>query len=135
MNPRTIFLSRLVGLFLILVALSVLTHRVATEETLMALAHTAPLLFILGMVFSIAGLAIVLSHNIWSGGVLPVVVTLIGWVTLIRGLLLLFLSPDTVVGLLAMSHFERLFYFYAGISLAISAYLTYGGFRSRPGIR
>jgi hypothetical protein len=26
-----------------------------------------------------AGLAVVVAHNVWSGGALPVVVTLVGW--------------------------------------------------------
>jgi hypothetical protein len=32
-----------------------------------------------GMVATSAGLAVVLAHNIWNGGALPVVVTLVGW--------------------------------------------------------
>jgi hypothetical protein len=27
----------------------------------------------------LGGLAMVLAHNVWSGGPLPVIVTLIGW--------------------------------------------------------
>jgi hypothetical protein len=44
------------------------------------------------MLGTAAGLAIVLGHQVWSGGVLPVLVTAIGWVVLIRGTILLFLS-------------------------------------------
>jgi len=129
MSPLTTFLGRLIGLFLILVALPLVTHRHATVETLTALAHNPPLLFILGMVFLAAGLAIVLTHNIWSGGALPVLVTLVGWVTVIRGVLLLSLSPETLLGLLGTIHFAEFFYLYVFISLAIGAYLTYGGFK------
>ncbi len=130
MAPLTRFLSKLFGLSLILISLSVMAHKQATIETLMALAHTPPLLFVLGMVFLIAGLAIVLAHNIWSGGVLPVIVTLLGWITLIRGLILLFLSPAAILQLFGMIHLEQLFYLYIAISLVIGAYLTYGGFSS-----
>jgi len=127
--PPTRFLSRLIGLALLLVALSIVMHRQQSVDTLTALVHNPPLLFILGMVFLIAGLAIVLAHNVWSGGALPVIVTLVGWVTLIRGLVLLFLPPQATVGLFAAIHFEQLFYFYIAISLALGAYLTYRGFR------
>ena len=51
MSPLTTFLSRLIGLFLILVALPLVTHRRETVETLTALVRNPPLLFILGMVF------------------------------------------------------------------------------------
>jgi hypothetical protein len=129
MSPQTTFLARLIGLFLILVALPLVAHRQATVETLTALAHNLPLLLILGMVFLAVGLAIVLTHNVWSGGVLPIIVTLVGWVTLIRGLLLLSLSPEVLLGLLGMIHFSELFYLYVSISLIVGACLTYGGFR------
>ena len=129
MSSQTTFLSRLIGLFTVLVALSLAMHRQATVETLTALVHNPPLLFIAGMLFLAAGLAIVLNHNVWSGGVLPVIVTLLGWVTVVRGLLLLSLSPETLAGLFGMVHFEQLFYLYIVISLVLGVYLTYSGFR------
>jgi hypothetical protein len=128
-SSLTKFLSRLIGLFTVLIALSLAMHKQATVETLAALVHNPPLLFIAGMAFVAAGLAIVLNHNVWSGGVLPVIVTLVGWVTMIRGLLLLSLSPETLAGLLGMVHFEQLFYLYVLISLVLGVYLTYSGFR------
>jgi hypothetical protein len=36
-------------------------------------------LFVVGVIAVAAGLAMVLGHNVWSGGVLPVVITLTGW--------------------------------------------------------
>jgi hypothetical protein len=129
MSSLTMFLSRLIGLFVILVALPLAMRKQATLETLTALVHNPPLLLILGMVFLATGLAIVLNHNIWSGGVLPVIVTLIGWVTLLRGLLLLSLSPEALAGLLGIAHYEQLFSLYIVISLVLGAYLTYSGFR------
>jgi len=127
----TVFLSRLIGLFAILFALCLITHKQATVETMTALVQNPPLLLIFGMVWLATGLAIVLGHNAWSGGALPVVVTLVGWLILIRGLLLLFLSPAAAIGLFAGLHFEELFYVYLAISLLFGIYLTYNGFRSR----
>jgi hypothetical protein len=83
------------------------------------------------MVWLAAGLAIMLGHNVWSGGALTVVITLVGWFVLVRGLLLLFLSPSAAIGIVAALHFEQLFYLYIGISLLFGVCLTYGGFRSR----
>jgi len=98
-----------------------------------ALVHNSPLLLTFGMVFLTAGLAIVLGHNVWPGGALPVVVTVVGWLLLIRGLILLFLSPEAAVGIFAGLHFEHLFYLYFAVSLTVGVYLTYGGFSSRSG--
>jgi hypothetical protein len=131
MSALTTFLSRLIGLSAVLLALCLATHKEASVETMTALVQNPPLLLIFGMVWLVAGLAIILSHNVWSGGVLPVAVTLVGWLIFIRGLLLLFLSPAEAIALFTGLHFEQLFYLYITISLVFGAYLTYGGFTSR----
>ncbi len=132
MLPRTIFLGRLIGLFLILAALSMLMHKQSLVATVPRLIQDRPLLLFIGLIASIAGLAMVLGHNVWAGGTLPVVVTLIGWTILIRGLLLFFLSPETLAIFFEMLHFEDLFYVYAAISGVIGLYLTYAGFKALP---
>jgi len=130
MSPRTTFLSKLIGLYCILAALSMAAHRQATVETVAALVHNPPLLVIAGILALIAGLAMVLGHNVWSGGALPVIVTLVGWITLVRGVLVLFLSPEAEVALFAGLRYDQLFYVYLALPLALGAYLTHGGFRS-----
>lgn len=132
MLPRTIFLGRLIGLFFILVALSMFVHKQSFIATLPRLISDRPLVLIIGMIASVAGLAMVLAHNVWSGGVLPIVVTIVGWIILIRGLLLLFLSPEALATIFEAIHFEDLFYIYAAISLALGLYLTYAGFKASP---
>jgi len=84
MSSRTIFLSRLIGLYCIVIALSMMTRRQATVETVTALLQNSSMMLIVGIITLAAGLAVVLAHNIWSGGALVVVVTLVGWITLIK---------------------------------------------------
>ena len=74
------------------------------------------------------GLAMILGHNIWSGGALPVVVTLIGWLVAIRGAVLLALSPSATMKLFEALRYEQLFYVYMGGTLILGLYLTYAGF-------
>ena len=132
MSPRTLFLSRLIGLYCILFALYMITCRRATVETVTALLQNRPMMLILGVITLAAGLAMVLAHNIWSGGALVVVVTLVGWITLIKSLLFLFLPPEMEAGLfLRQLHYQQLFYLYGAFSLVLGVYLTYGGFKSR----
>ncbi len=132
MAPRTIFLSKLIGLFCIAFSLSMIAHRQATVDLMTTLVHDPPLVLLMGMIGLAVGLAMVLGHNIWSGGALTVVVTVVGWVILIRGLLLLFLSPATFVEIFASFHFDQFFLLYLAIPLALGVYLTWGGFRSTP---
>jgi len=130
MSALTRFLARLLGLYCILVGLSMVTHKRATVETVTALVHNPPVLYLTAVFALITGLAMVLGHNVWSGGVLPVVVTLVGWLASIKGLVLLFLTAGTAGDLLGALHYEQLFYLYSAIALILGAYLTYGGFRS-----
>ena len=132
MLPRTLFLSRLIGLYCILIGLSMMIRGQATVETVTALLQNSAMTFILGVITLAAGLAIVLAHNIWSGGALTVIVTLVGWMALIKSLFFLFLPHEMEAGLfLGQLHYRELFYVYAAISLVLGVYLTYGGFRSR----
>jgi hypothetical protein len=130
MSRLTIFLGRLIGLFAIVVSLAMLTDKRSVVETTTMLIHDRPLLLILGMIALVGGLAMVLSHNVWSGGAMPVVVTLFGWIILIRGMLLLFLPPDALVSLFASFHFEEFFYIYVAAILVLGLYLAYAGFTS-----
>jgi hypothetical protein len=131
MRPRTVFLGKLVGLYLIAVSVSIFAHPQATVETMKGIVHDPPLLFVAGLMGVTAGLAIVLSHNVWSGGALPIAVTLVGWASLIKGLLLLILSPETesrvFIGGLRFEQFPNL---YAAFVLLLGAYLTYSALRS-----
>lgn len=129
MRPLTIFLSRLLGLFMLVLSLAMFLHRQTMVETAGLFVHDRPLLFILGLVTLIAGLAMVLAHNIWSGGALPVVVTLVAWITLIRGLILLLAPPETLASLFEKMNFEQFFDVPVAITLVLGLYLTYMGFK------
>ena len=126
MSPRTIFLSRLFGLFCILAALSMIVRGRATVDTLALLLADAPLMYMVGVILLVAGLAMVVAHNIWSGGALPVV-------TMIKGLLFLILTTTADTALyLNILHYREYFYGFAAFSLAVGVFLTYGGFRKIP---
>ncbi len=133
MPPPTTFLSRLLGLYFLVAGLSMISRGQATVDIVIALVHDAPVMFFIGVVTLAAGLAMVLTHNIWSGGPLPILVTLICWITLLKGILFLFLSAAATVSFfLGSLHYQTLFYFYAALSLLIGAYLTYAGFKPTP---
>jgi hypothetical protein len=132
MSPLTIFLAKLLGLYCIIVALAMTTRKQNTVATIKALIGNPPLLLIVEVFGLAGGLALIIGHNIWSGGALPVVVTLIGWLMTIRGAGLLALSPSATMSLFESLRYERLFYFYMGGTLILGLYLTYAGFSASP---
>ena len=133
MRPLTLYLSRLIGLFALALALVMIARRDSFGSITSALVHDPALLFVLGLITLAIGLAMVLGHNIWSGGILPVVITLIGWLQLIRGLVALLTPSDVLAHFFDTMNFAQFSYGAFAITLVLGLYLTYMGFKtSRP---
>jgi hypothetical protein len=131
LSPRTIYLSRLLGLYYLLITVGMVIRKEQMFERVTEIFRSPAASFTAGLIGVAIGLAIVLAHNVWRGGALAVVVTLLGWIALIKSLLFLYLTPQMEAEIfLKRMHYKQLFYFYMAISLAIGVYLTYGGFVS-----
>ena len=130
---RTLFLSKLIGLYCLLVGLSMMSHKQLTVEGVTALLQNPSLMLVLGFITLGASLAMVLTHNLWWSGPLALIITLIGWLALIKSLLFLFLNPAMEARFfLGQLHYQQFFYDYAAISIALGVVLTYAGFTSSP---
>jgi hypothetical protein len=129
MSPRTIFLGKLLGLYCIILAVAMLVNGTVIIQDVTELAHNAPVMFIVGVFTLFAGLAMVLGHNYWRGGAVTIIVTLIGWLTLLKAVLILFiplyLATLLPIALLQSNHF---FYVRLVVTLLLGAYLTYSSF-------
>jgi uncharacterized membrane protein len=93
-------------------------------------------MLVYAMISLAVGLAMILGHNVWSGGALPVVVTSVGWLILAKGLMLLSVTPDALRQLLDHMQYGAHYYLYLMPSLVIGLYLTWAGFTaSSPNAR
>jgi hypothetical protein len=128
MAPLTLFLGKLIGLFCVIFALAMLAHKESAIATLKSVLQSPPLLLIVEIIGLAAGLAMVLGHNVWSGGALPVVVTLLGWIMLVRGTALLALPSDAALKFFQAARYEQLFHLYMGGTLLLGLYLAYASF-------
>ncbi|MGB8364343.1 MAG: hypothetical protein ACLQUZ_04115 [Rhizomicrobium sp.] len=127
--PRlTVFLARFIGLFAILVVTALLVRGNAIVEAVVA---NGPVTFAFAVISLATGLAIILGHNVWSGGMLPVVVTLVGWLIFARGLLLLFLRPEALTRLFERMQYGEHPFLYIAPALMIGLYLTWAGFTAQ----
>jgi hypothetical protein len=125
MSRLTVFLARFIGLFTVLLIAALLLRGSATVETAIA---DRPLMLTYGIISLASGLAMILGHNVWSGGSLPVVVTLVGWLIFAKGLLLLFLTPEVLTRFFERMQYGDHIYLYLAPSLVIGLYLTWAGF-------
>ena len=90
-----------------------------TLDTLDDMARSGPWMLFSGMVATGVGLAIVLGHQVWSGGALPFVVTLVGWAALLKGIVLLLVPAECVADAYKGISFERFFHAWMVVVLAI----------------
>jgi hypothetical protein len=128
MSPLTIFLAKLLGLYCIIFSLAMMTRKQNAVATVKAIMANPPFLLFAEIISLACGLAMIIGHNIWSGGALPVVVTLVGWLMVIRGAGLLALSPAGTAKLVEVLRYEQLFYSYMAGTFVLGLYLTWAGF-------
>ena len=130
MSTTTVFLGKLFGFYLIAISITMFVNKRRTLATLDEMVRSGPGMLFSGMVATAAGLATVLGHNVWSGGVLAVVVTLFGWAALLKGVSLLLIPPEQMAAVYKGLGFERLFYVWMGVVLAIGLLITLDAFAS-----
>jgi hypothetical protein len=125
MSTLTVYLARLIGLSAILLAAALL---VRGNALIMATVADRPVMLVYAIFSLAAGLAIILGHNVWSGGTLPVIVTLVGWLIFAKGLVLLLVTPEALAPFLERMHYGEHYSLYIVPALIIGLYLTYAGF-------
>ncbi len=132
MTPRTIFLSRLIGLYLVVAAVSMATHREIAASAMATVIQNPAFLWLGGLIALLAGLAIVLVHNCWSGGVRVVLVTLVGWLAIAKGIVFLFvpMGSSSAVSGKGLSH-PVAFYCCTAVIFLFGAFFTWSGFSAR----
>jgi hypothetical protein len=80
----SIFIARLIGPVMIVAGLAVLLNRQGFRTMAEDFLANRGLMFLAGMMVMLAGLAIVLTHNVWTSD-WRVLVTLFGWLLIVAG--------------------------------------------------
>lgn len=133
MSARTVFLCRLIGLYLVLASLAMMVNKQGSVLAMNGFIGSAPLHLLSGVIAVFAGLAVVLGHNVWTGGAAPILVTLIGWMALLKGMLFLCVPTQTLAAFFEAMRFGDFFYLFAAIDLVVGAYLAWAGFSKASG--
>jgi FtsH-binding integral membrane protein len=128
MLPLMLFLAKLIGLLFLVFSLLMAMIERAMLAAIDELVRSRGLMLIAGSFNLAAGLAIVLGHNVWSRGALTVVVTLIGWLVALRGVVWLFTPQEKIVQYYEALHFEEKYYVATAITGALGLYLSIAGF-------
>ena len=122
----SIFLAKVVGLSGAISTLAIIIRYKAFTEMEEQASKNPVILYLSGFTLIVLGSLLVSSHQIWTRD-WRVVVTLIGWLLLVKGALRIFL-PELVIRLLAKKKNNRNFMIAEVFVFLISLYLLYQGF-------
>jgi hypothetical protein len=135
MRPTTQLLARYIGLFTLIEMGGFLLDRTGALAMARGLLQDRPLCYVLALLLIGLGLAVVLVHNVWRGGVLPIVVTLVGWLMLLRGLGLMLMGPSPVLRAVDALAVPAVYYGYFGALFLLGFYLAAAGWLTKPPVK
>ena len=121
----SIFLARLLGPSMLVIGLGLLLNRATYRDLSLEVLDSPALIYLAGLIALVAGLAIVLTHNVWVAG-WPVVITIFGWVSLAAGIFRIVSS----VAQLGRRLIDGQGFLIGGIALylLLGAWLSYAGY-------
>ena len=125
----SIFLARLLGPLLLILGISILVNARAFEAMGRELVGSVTLVCLFGFMDLAAGLAIVLTHNVWVAN-WRVLITLIGWLLLIRGAIRVLLTEKAMAVGRKVVASRQTYSISAGALVILGLVLCYFGYRA-----
>ncbi len=122
----TIFLAKLIGIFCLVMGVSMLKRK-AMLEVFEELSRERALSYVMGVLMLLLGLLVILVHTKW-GNTLSTVITFLGWGISFEAAIFLFSSKETVAKYLHTLNNKTVYYLIALGYLLVGAYLVYNGF-------
>lgn len=121
-------IAGIAGPALMAIGTAALFNRLQMERMAGELAGNTALVFVAGLLSLVAGLAIVRAHNIWHGG-WPVVVTVLGWLAIVGGLVRMWLPGMASPIAAAFTSRPDLIIAAGLVNLALGTFLTFKAYR------
>jgi len=125
---NTIFIAQFMGIFMLGAGLSMLFQRGMVKDILDEVFGSRAITYLLGMLEFIGSLLLLLSHNIWTGGPLPVLVTVLSWILFIEGGFYLSASKKTIGELRKVITKDSFYIPLSVFYLVIAFYFIYSAF-------
>lgn len=124
----SIFLAKLFGIYFLVVGVALLFRKEFMHRVYEDFFKSAGLMAMAGIVALFGGLLIILFHNVWVWG-WPVVITIIGYLTFIKGITRLWF-PDEGIAFFRKIFTDKGFNIIGIILLLVGIWLTLMGFQS-----
>jgi hypothetical protein len=134
MSPLTVYLGRFIGIACLLMCGALAARPKSSLAAIASMMGQPGLLFLTGVVTLAGGAAMVVGHNLWTGGVLTIAVTAVGWVALLKGLAILAVQPSTLAAVYRGIGYPQRFRLVMVIGVLFSLWLTWAAFTASPSI-
>ncbi|MFI4918225.1 MAG: hypothetical protein ACHP65_01570 [Legionellales bacterium] len=122
------FLSKVLGIYLLIVSSIMLVNMHQFLNNVNLLIHDAPLMFVTGFFTVVLGVLMVVSHNIWQNN-WRLLITLLAWMSLFKGICLL-MCPNFINSVSTLfTQNTTTAYLSAAVDLFLGILLGYFGFR------
>lgn len=122
----SLFLAKVIGLYLLIAGVGILFNYQRFQPIIKAFMADSPLVLITSVFTVILGIMLVIVHNVWVCD-WRVVITLISWLTLIKGILWL-CFPNYAIQLTIKWNNPSVFMASALFSFLVGLFLLYHGF-------
>ena len=123
----SIFLAKLIGPVLLIMGAGMIVNAGAYRPVLEDIIRNRALVVLFGLLTMSAGLAVVLTHNVWVAN-WPVLITIVGWLTMFSGAFRLLAPQDAIKFGRKMYEQPNGLFMGAAIWVAIGAVLCFFGY-------
>jgi hypothetical protein len=93
----TIIIAQILGIFFVVTGLAMLANSKGVGHAIEASAQDRGTLFVWGILALLIGAIVVVLNNMWTSG-LPLLVTILGWLAIVKGVFILIL-PNAAASL------------------------------------
>lgn len=85
MHP-SLFLAKAIGIYYVIVSIAFLLNKARLRALMIETMNNSAYLLLSGFIALIVGILLVVSHNLWVADWRVVIITIIGWLALLKGL-------------------------------------------------
>jgi hypothetical protein len=133
-SPLTVYLGRFIGLACLIMCAALVARPKSSLTAIASMTSQPGLLWVTGIFTLAGGVAMVVGHNLWSGGAVTIAVTVIGWVTLLKGLAILVVPTTALARFYSGVAGATRFRLVMAVGVIFFAWLTWAAFTAQPSV-
>jgi hypothetical protein len=122
----TIVFTQIFGILFVVLGLSMVFNGKGVSAAMMEMTQNQGLLWTVGFLALAMGAVLVVLQNVWTAGLLALVITIIGWAALVKGVFILWF-PNAAAALYRKYATGKLLVWWGVIAFLIGLVLMYKG--------